>query len=140
MSGQVSSSLSELIRDTQRYPPLVRLACLARVAEEYSYATPRYLQRLVISIGYSPFESTEEVYKSLSHGFGSDLCEPMKGALREMTGVAGEAMEQLRIVKEQVERVDKCLSGYGIYEFKEVFDEINSKMALTSADDKVKEE
>ena len=120
VSRKVSSSLSELVRDTERYPPLVRLACLARVAVEYSHAS----------------ESTGEVFKSISHGFGYDICEPMKGALREMTGVAKKAMGQLRIVKQQVERVDKRLSGYGINEFKEVFDEINSKMALTSADDK----
>ena len=121
MSGQVSLSLSELVKDTRCYPALVRLACLARVAEEYSYAP----------------ESTGEVFKSISHGFGYDLCESMKRALRDLTGgVAKKAMGQLRLAKQQVERVDKHLSGYGINEFKEVFDEINSKMALTSADDK----
>jgi len=114
--GDVSRDLCALIKEAKRYSPCVRFSVLCRIAGVFSHSV-----------------DTGEVFKGISScgGIQGDLCSDMLEALDEM-GDGGDV--QLQDAKAQLERVHSRLADYGIDEFEEVIEMLDSKLSESDSE------
>ena len=87
-------------------------------------------------LSHADEDAPREVFKGLTScgGFHCDLAREMEEALREITQVEGQMVEQLNDIKGQLVRVHARLDEYCIDKFDEVVYEINAKMGLDGGD------
>lgn len=120
MVGTVEDDLLKLMEEAKRYSPIAHLNILCRIAGVFSHST-----------------ETGEVFKGISQcgGIQHDLCKRMEEALDSIDYVDSEVMDKLGDAKRQLERAHSRLEDYGIDEFQEVIESIDTKLSEEDEDD-----